>query len=182
MKKVAVQLARAVVLLCALWFPTAATASIDVLDYVNVDNGVDQSVIQIHLNIPVRYKSHVPDKSGDVVRIFVEPLPLPGSDANVLLGRESIQWSPDSRVPLFDVIYEGEGFANTTITLRFQKNVEFEVRPAPGSEEPGGQCQSPGCSWQPGFYRSVAGQHPGCSRVRCPRCCGSAGAGACLNG
>ena len=126
-----VQLVRYATLLCALWFSAAVSASIDVLDYVNVENGAEQSTIHIHLNIPVRYKSHVPDNSGDVLRIFVEPLPLPGAEGNILLGRESIQWSPDSRVPLFDVIYEGEGFANTTITLSFQKNVAFEVQPAP---------------------------------------------------
>jgi hypothetical protein len=45
----------------------------------------------------------------------------------VLLGHESIQWSPDDRVPLLDVIYEGQGFGNTTINLRFQKEVEFEL-------------------------------------------------------
>jgi hypothetical protein len=59
----------------------------------------------------------------------VEPLPQPGAAADILLGRESIQWSPDRRVPLFDVIYEGEGFSNTSITLRFRKNVKFEVQP-----------------------------------------------------
>jgi tetratricopeptide (TPR) repeat protein len=73
------------------------------------------------------YKSHVPEQFGDLLRIFVEPLPSLGSGESALLGLQTIQWSADKQVPLFDVTYEGEGFANTSITLHFQKKVEFEV-------------------------------------------------------
>jgi tetratricopeptide (TPR) repeat protein len=122
--------ARHIRLLCFLWWLLAipaAHAAIDVLDRMDITHGVDESTIHIYLNIPVSYKLHVPEHSGDLLRIFVEPLPTPGSAADVLLGRESIQWSADSRVPLFDVTYEGQGFGNTTINLRFQKEVEFEI-------------------------------------------------------
>jgi hypothetical protein len=105
----------------------AAQAAIDVLDSMDITHGADESTIHIHLNIPVSYRLHVPEHSGDLLRIFVEPLPSPGSAADVLLGRESIQWSADTRVPLFDVTYEGQGFGNTTINLRFQQEVEFEI-------------------------------------------------------
>jgi len=118
---------RLLCLLCWLFSTPAAHAAIDVLDSVDITHGVDESTIHIHLNIPVNYKLHVPEHSGDLLRIYVEPLPTPGSAANVLLGHESIQWSADARVPLLDVIYEGQGFGNTTINLRFQKDVEFEI-------------------------------------------------------
>jgi hypothetical protein len=111
---------------CLLAIP-AAHAAIDVLDRMDITHGVDESTIHIYLNIPVSYKLHVPEHSGDLLRIYVEPLPSPGAAADVLLGSESIQWSADNRVPLFDVTYEGQGFGNTTINLRFQKEVEFEI-------------------------------------------------------
>jgi hypothetical protein len=117
-------------LLCLLsWLlaTPAAQAAIDVLDRMDITYGADESTIHIHLNIPVNYKLHAPERSGDLLRIFVEPLSSPGSAADVLLGRESIQWSADSQVPLFDVTYEGQGLGNTTINLRFQKEVEFEI-------------------------------------------------------
>jgi len=113
--------------LCWLLATQTAHAAIDVLDSLDITHGVDESIIHIHLNIPVSYKLHVPEHSGDLLRIFIEPLPSPGSAADVLLGRESIQWSADKRVPLVDVTYEGGGFGNTTINLRFQKEVKFEI-------------------------------------------------------
>ena len=78
---------------CAGCLPPAAHAAIDVIDRIDITRGVDESTIHIHLNIPVSYKLHVPEHSGDLLRIFVEPLPSPGAAADALLGRESIQWS-----------------------------------------------------------------------------------------
>lgn len=118
---------RLLCLLCWLLATPAAQASIDVLDRIDITYGVAESTIHIHLNIPLSYRLHAPERTGDLLRIFVEPLPSPGTAADVLLGRESIQWSADSRIPLFDVTYEGQGFGNTTINLRFEKDVEFEI-------------------------------------------------------
>lgn len=118
---------RLLCLLCWLLATQVAHAAIDVLDRMDITHGVGESTIHIHLNIPVSYKLHVPEHSGDLLRIYVEPLPSPGTAADALLGRESIQWSPDKRVPLFDVTYEGGGFGNTTINLRFRKEVDFEI-------------------------------------------------------
>lgn len=123
--------ARLLCLLCCLLVTQVTQAAIDVLDRIDVTPGEAESTIHIRLNIPVRYKSHAPERSGDVLRIVVEPVPTPGAEGAVLLGSESIQWSPDDRIPLFEVRYEGEGFGNTTLTLRFQENVEFDVPPSP---------------------------------------------------
>lgn len=133
MKKMFNCLVRHTRLLCALCCMLAAPgaqASIDVMDSIDITPGRDHSVIHIRLAIPVSYKSHVPERSGDLLRIFVEPAPSLGSAGDALLGQQTIQWSPDKQVPLYDVTYEGSGFANTSITLRFQKDVKFEI---PGS-------------------------------------------------
>lgn len=102
-------------------------AAIDVIDAIDITHGDGQSTIHIRLTIPVSYKSHAPERSGDLLRIFIEPAPSLGSAGDTLLGDQTIQWSPDREVPLSDVTYEGAGFANTSITLRFQKDVKFEI-------------------------------------------------------
>jgi tetratricopeptide (TPR) repeat protein len=120
-------LARLLCFLGGLLVAAAVQAEIDVIDGIDITHGKGQSTIHIRFSIPVSYKSHVPKRSGDLLRIFVEPLPSFGSTESALLGLQAIQWRPDKQVPLFDVTYEGDGFANTSITLRFQKNVEFDV-------------------------------------------------------
>ena len=120
-------LARLLCFLCGMQFATESRAAIDIIDGIDISRGEEQSTIHINLSIPASYKSHVPERSGDLLRIFVEPLPSLGAEENALLGLQTIQWSPDKKVPLLDVTYEGEGFANSSITLRFQRDVEFEV-------------------------------------------------------
>jgi tetratricopeptide (TPR) repeat protein len=130
MKSIVHCLARFMRLLCVLCCMTVATGAVaatDVIDSIDITHGQDQSTIHIRLTIPVSYKSHAPGRSGDLLRIFVEPAPSLGSAGDTLLGEQTIQWSPDAKVPLYDVTYEGAGFASTSITLRFQKDVEFEV-------------------------------------------------------
>ena len=119
--------ARLLCFLCCLLVNTASQAAIDVLDAIDITHGDGQSTIHIRLSIPLSYKSHVPERSGDLLHIFVEPLPSLGAAESALLGLQTIQWSPGQRVPLLDVTYEGGGFANTSVTLRFQKNVEFNI-------------------------------------------------------
>ena len=121
------RLPRLLALLACLLVAPELHAAIEVLDTMDVVHGRDRSTITIHLNIPVRYKSHAPESSGDLLRISVEPVVTPGAAADVLFGSETMQWSPDPRVPLFEVVYEGEGFAGTSISLRFEKQVEYQV-------------------------------------------------------
>ncbi|MEN8206815.1 MAG: hypothetical protein ABFS24_12500 [Pseudomonadota bacterium] len=120
-------LARLLCLLCCMLISMASHAATDVLDGIDIARGEEQSTIHIRLNIPLSYKSHAPVRSGDLLQIFVEPLPSLGAAEDILLGRQTIQWSPDKQIPLFDVSYEGGGFANTSITLHFQKDVEFDI-------------------------------------------------------
>lgn len=112
-------------------FTVPALAQIDVLDRIDVTHQVGQSEIRLHLNVPVRYRSHVPQRSGDVLRIEVEPVATLGAEGDVLFGTESIQWSATDQLPLFEVVYESSGFSRTTITLQFEHEVEFELPPDP---------------------------------------------------
>ena len=53
---------RLLCLLCWLFSTPAVHAAIDVLDSIDITHGVDESTIHIHLNIPVSYKLHVPER------------------------------------------------------------------------------------------------------------------------
>lgn len=126
-----IPLARTIRGLCLLYWllvSPALHAATEVIDRIDITQGTGESVIHIHFNIPISYKSHAPQHSGDLLSIFVDPLPSPGSAVDVLVGNETLQWSPDKRVPLFEVVYEGQGFGSATINLRFQREVTFEIQ------------------------------------------------------
>jgi tetratricopeptide (TPR) repeat protein len=110
---------------------TQASAQIDVLDRIDVTPGEEQTEVRIHLNIPMRYKSHAPWKSGDLLRVVVEPVATLGAEEDVLFGREALQWSATDTLPLYEVTYEGSGVSLATISLQFERSVSFEVPPSP---------------------------------------------------
>jgi len=58
------RLLRLLALLACLLVVPELHAAIDVLDTMDIVHGRDQSTITIHLNIPVRYKSHAPEYPG----------------------------------------------------------------------------------------------------------------------
>ncbi|MDH5468955.1 MAG: SPOR domain-containing protein [Gammaproteobacteria bacterium] len=112
---------------------SVAHAQIDVLDAIDVSHADDYSTISINLNVPVHYKSHVPQKSGDVLRIRVDPVLTLGTENDILFGNEFLQWSPDKQVPLSEVTYQSSGPSTATIILQFEESVEFEVPKSPNS-------------------------------------------------
>lgn len=116
---------------CLVLFSTGLHAAIDILDSIEVEYGRTQSTVTINLNIPVRYRSHVPAREGDLLRIFLNPVPAPGVDTAALQGMETMQRSPDERIPLFEVIYDGAELSNPSIFLRFRHKVEYEIPPNP---------------------------------------------------
>ncbi|MGB5473135.1 MAG: hypothetical protein WBQ78_06635, partial [Gammaproteobacteria bacterium] len=117
--------------LLALLFSTVVHAEISVLDHLDVADAEGYSTVRIFLNIPVQLKRFAPEKRGGFIRIFVEPAPVLGADGNVLFGDETIQWTPNDKVPLSEVTYESSGFASTVISLQFEEEVEFEISPSP---------------------------------------------------
>jgi tetratricopeptide (TPR) repeat protein len=121
-----------ILLLCAgLFYTACASAQIDVMDSIDITPAADQTEIRINLNVPVRYKSHSPKESGDVLRINVEPVPTLGAEGDVLFTTQSIQWSASDTVPLNEVVYNSSGFATSTITLQFARVTRYEIPPSP---------------------------------------------------
>jgi tetratricopeptide (TPR) repeat protein len=114
-----------------LLFSPVTQAEINVLDHVDVADAEGYSTVRIFLNIPVQIKRFVPEKNGDFIRIFVEPLPVLGAQGDVLFGNEKIQWSASDMVPLSEVGYESSGFATAQINMQFEEEIEFEISPSP---------------------------------------------------
>lgn len=114
-------------LLCA----AAANARISVLDHVDVTHAEGYSTVRIFLNVPMQVKRFAPERTGDFIRIFVEPVATLGAESDVLFGDETIQWSADEQVPLSEISYESSGFASAIVNLQFEEEVEFEIPPSP---------------------------------------------------
>jgi hypothetical protein len=110
-----------------LFFTPVTLAQIDVLDAIDVKHTDEYSTISIHLNIQAQYKSHAPQKSGDVLRIRVTPIVTLGAENDILFANEFLQWNPDDRVPLSEVTYESSGPSTANVILQFEEDVEFEV-------------------------------------------------------
>lgn len=100
--------------------------ALDVLDAIDVKHSKDFSTITIHTNVPVNFKSHVPQRRGDVLRIRVDPVITVGAEDDVLFANQFLQWSPDAQVPLSEVTYESSGSSTATVILQFEDIVEFE--------------------------------------------------------
>ncbi|MEZ5541370.1 MAG: tetratricopeptide repeat protein [Pseudomonadota bacterium] len=114
-------------MLCA----AAAQARISVLDHVDVTHAEGYSTVRLYMNVPMQVKRFAPERSGDFIRIFVEPVATLGAEADVLFGDETIQWSADEEVPLTEISYESSGFATAIVNLQFEEEVEFEIPPSP---------------------------------------------------
>jgi len=119
---------RGLLLLASLLYSACALAQTDVLDSITVTPGDTSSQIEIHLNVPMHYKSHAPESSGDVLRIEVDPVATLGSE---IVGTQSIHWSASDTVPLNEVVYDSADISTATITLQFSRVTEYEVTSSP---------------------------------------------------
>jgi tetratricopeptide (TPR) repeat protein len=119
---------RALLLLATLLYVACAQAQTDVLDSITVTPGATSSRVEIHLNVPVHYVSHAPARSGDVLRIEIDPVATLGSE---IVGTQSIHWSASDTVPLNEVVYDNTEISSATITLQFARVTEYEVSPSP---------------------------------------------------
>jgi tetratricopeptide (TPR) repeat protein len=110
----------------ALGAAAAAEAAADrVLDQLSTETG---SVV-IQFNCPMSYVSNYPLRSGDELRIELQP--LPGCAPPTSLG-ETLPVARDNPAGLVDVRLEQSLGARRALTLHFARTVEFLIRPRPG--------------------------------------------------
>lgn len=106
----------------------AEIAGSRILDEIQVVSKGDAEVILIHFAVPVRYVQHLPASSGTLLQIRMRPITAADFDADSP-HHESLQWSPSRKVPLAEVSLDGENIGDSTLVLRFNRSVTFNVVP-----------------------------------------------------
>jgi len=105
---------------------TSAEAAGDrVLDQLSTDTG---SVV-VQFNCPMSYVSNYPLRSGDELRIELQP--LPGCAPPTNLG-ETLPVPKDNPAGLVDLRLDQSLGARRALTLHFARKVDFLIRPRPG--------------------------------------------------
>ena len=69
-------------LMVGILFAPLSQAEIDVLDSVDVAHAEGYSTLRVHLNIPVQVKRFAPERAGEFIRIFVEPVATLGAEGD----------------------------------------------------------------------------------------------------
>jgi len=99
------------------------------LEDVRISGQGPCAVINVGFTFPVRYEKHFPLESGTELRIQVKPIAVSPEDRNALFKREAVTAAKfDDRVPLREVVYEGDIAGGPFLTLFFARKVRFEVR------------------------------------------------------
>lgn len=105
---------------------TSAEAAADrILDQLSAETG---SVV-VQFNCPMSYVSNYPLRSGDELRIELQP--LPGCAPPTNLG-ETLPVPKDNPAGLVDVRLDQSLGARRALTLHFARTVDFLIRPRPG--------------------------------------------------
>ena len=94
-----------------------------VVNEANIEEQKGCMVIMVQFNFPVRYRRHFPKESSDAVRIQFEPISMSSSDREDLFEREEVRFAPDDRVPLAEVIFEGNITGGPFLTLTFLRSI-----------------------------------------------------------
>ncbi len=113
-----------------LLFPAASLAQ-PVRDRLLADVRITEdpacAVIHVGFNFPVRYIRHFPYKTGDDLRIRIEPIAIGADDAAALSRRESASTPDNDFAGLIEVVFEGDFVTGPYLTLLFTSPVTFEV-------------------------------------------------------
>jgi hypothetical protein len=102
-----------------------AVAADRAVDQVSVEAG---SVV-VQFNCPMSYVSSFPLRSGDELRIELQP--LPGCAPGIGIA-ESIPVAADNAAGLIDARIDQSLGARRSLTLHFARTVDFLIRPRPG--------------------------------------------------
>lgn len=100
----------------------------EVLDETQIIDKPECAVITVGFNLRVRYKKHFPFKSGEELRIQLEPIALTPSEKEAITQEESII-PPESEIAAIDqIIYEGGENGDQFLTIFFKHPVSYTVQ------------------------------------------------------
>lgn len=109
-------------LLSSLPNRTFAQAVDDDVIIRTTDSGFE---IEVKFFAPLRYQSHWPQNSGDIVEI---QLRLEVVNTPDRIERYNLSWDTRSGIPLQEVLFDGQDVESPSLILRFTEDVDFTVR------------------------------------------------------
>lgn len=124
-------LAATALFLGSMWVLQLFQTPDSILQDVLVYEEGKHNVLQIKLNIPVRYENHFPTNKTDFVQIKLRAVSLSGVEKNEYVGSEAILPGFLEQVPVSDIAYEGDVPNGPFISVRFREPVVFQVKEDP---------------------------------------------------
>jgi hypothetical protein len=122
-------------------------AMAQVLEDVEVSDQADGGVINANFTVPVQYIKHFPSKPTKILQIYLRLTGNAATDNRNLVERRAVRAPPDSKIPLLDVIYKGDGVEGPHLVMRFSKPVSVSV--SQGKDNRSVQIAVPGTSPEP---------------------------------
>lgn len=100
----------------------------EVLGEIEITDKEECAIVKVSFNLMVRYKRHFPYKSGEELRIQIEPIAFTESEKEAVGQDESIT-PPESDIAGIDqVFYEGGDSGQQSLTLFFNHPVSYTVQ------------------------------------------------------
>ena len=87
--------------------------------------------VRVDFFLPMRYVSHRPQSKGSILRIQMRPSVIGLNNPDTieeLSERQLLSWDRSSPIPLTEITYEGGIPDRPELTLRFKRDVEFNVQ------------------------------------------------------
>jgi tetratricopeptide (TPR) repeat protein len=107
----------------------SSQAATRTLERIEVKQGDEENIITVHLNIPVRYVSHVVSESGSEVNLQFQVIQTRDVDMGDLLTTDQLSWNPSAEIPLDKVVFRGEAVGTSSMQVSFATPVrDFQVR------------------------------------------------------
>lgn len=108
------------------WLPCTVYSVDLLLDEINVQDVGGQPRIEIRFIESLQYITHAPLDSGAELRIKLQS-PSGQTDITEDFRRETLQWTPNNRVPLDEVILELASGNNLEMVVSFTHSVAYKV-------------------------------------------------------
>jgi len=117
----------ALLLLCGL-VPSSQAAT-RALERIETKLGDKENTIIVHMNVPVRYVSHVMNDADNEVNLQLQLIPTPDVSIADLVSSDQLSWKPSAQIPLDKVVFRGQLVGNSSMQITFASPVQdFQVR------------------------------------------------------
>jgi len=87
------------------------------------------ATVNIDFNVPVRYVSHFPDRSGRELRVGVQPLNFNRGSLSTALATESLRPPASKLAGIQRITYDVSDPAGPTLVLQFDHDANWDVKP-----------------------------------------------------